>query len=601
MPRNNSKKKKQNRGKKGPPWKGPELALKVQEILGDTAVSTSDRAKLLLTVHAKNGGQNFQAVLRAGWALQNSAISAAADAAIVHVLENASDPQSWKYPFTNWVVIVFKSIPTHSQAPRTIEWIHRNYERLSLTTKALVFEQRLCDYSRSNESEGGAELPASAGGSLRAVMQDLLSLALRKPDYRAASAIIVAGLLRCPPISELPVDQIEAVIVGAIGADQSSHLRIFGEKRLLEASKCSADLKAFVEQQQIRIVDKLVGRHDSKSAFKLFRHFEVQESDCPGLRGLCEEKSLSWHVSAGHYDILEGRLERRPELVPIIQNLWKRKHAGESLENFLAAQLQRTPRSFQSRAGLIDGLRCMVDREWELAQQVDAAADSTPPYQRRCKTVEMVDSIDGVRNMVDHILLESEGLFAFDCEWTPTLSNFDKQYCAILTIATRQRGFLVDCVKLRPIQSKIPFEGGKSVAQLLDTVFGSDTIHNIGYSSDGDRRALRVTFPDAKSFTRNHRHIDVSHGNYLRALVAKFGHGQHQPLPEGLASLVKAVLQVRLPKGSQISDWERRPLRPAQFGYAINDADCLIALWDAGELGNMIKGGSSAKKRHSAK
>jgi len=226
MPRNNSKKKKQNRGKKGPPWKGPELALKVQEILGDTAVSTSDRAKSLLTVHAKNGGQNFQAVLRAGWALQNSAISAAADAAIVHVLANASDPQSWKYPFTNWVVIVFKSIPTHSQAPRTIEWIHRNYERLSLTTKALVFEQRLCDYSRSNESEGGAELPASAGGSLRAVMQDLLSLALRKPDYRAASAIIVAGLLRCPPISELPVDQIEAVIVGAIGADQSSHLRV---------------------------------------------------------------------------------------------------------------------------------------------------------------------------------------------------------------------------------------------------------------------------------------------------------------------------------------------------------------------------------------
>jgi len=87
--------------------------------------------------------------------------------------------------------------------------------------------------------------------------------------------------------------------------------QIFGEKRLLEASKCSADLKAFVEQQQIRIVDKLVGRHDSKSAFKLFRHFELQESDCPGLRGLCEEKSLSWHVSAGHYDILEGRLERR--------------------------------------------------------------------------------------------------------------------------------------------------------------------------------------------------------------------------------------------------------------------------------------------------
>lgn len=38
----------------------------------------------------------------------------------------------------------------------------------------------------------------------------------------------------------------------------------------------------------------------------------------------------------------------------------------------------------------------------------------------------------------------------------------------------------MDCVKLRPIQSKIPFEGGKSVAQLLDTVFGSDTIHNIG-------------------------------------------------------------------------------------------------------------------------
>lgn len=44
----------------------------------------------------------------------------------------------------------------------------------------------------------------------------------------------------------------------------------------------------------------------------------------------------------------------------------------------------------------------------------------------------------------------------------------------------------------------------------------------------------------------------------------KQGAGVNQPLPQSLAKVVKLVLNQKLPKQCQISDWKRRPLYPQQ-------------------------------------
>jgi hypothetical protein len=83
---------------------------------------------------------------------------------------------------------------------------------------------------------------------------------------------------------------------------------------------------------------------------------------------------------------------------------------------------------------------------------------------------------------VGHVVTEGGRLFAFDCEWTPPLSTFEEQYCAILTIATRTRAYLVDCVALRPGSDVRGGHNGdeESVTETLNRLFGDPTVTNIG-------------------------------------------------------------------------------------------------------------------------
>ncbi len=66
---------------------------------------------------------------------------------------------------------------------------------------------------------------------------------------------------------------------------------------------------------------------------------------------------------------------------------------------------------------------------------------------------------------------------------------------------------------------------------------------------------------------------------------AFLGHG----LQAGLATLLRTILDVRLPKDGQMSDWSRRPLPPRQLNYAANDVRHLLEVHDhmAGELARL--------------
>ena len=88
-----------------------------------------------------------------------------------------------------------------------------------------------------------------------------------------------------------------------------------------------------------------------------------------------------------------------------------------------------------------------------------------------------------------------------------------------------------------------------------------------GYATKGDFKTLRVTFPSVQNFRPLDNHVDVGRGGPLRKLLASrsnLKNVEHQKLPQGLCDVVKLVLGRGLPKASQLTDWERRPLLPEQ-------------------------------------
>lgn len=66
-----------------------------------------------------------------------------------------------------------------------------------------------------------------------------------------------------------------------------------------------------IKHVQILAIETLIHNSNSKGALKLFNKYGLDESECPNVRHACERAALSWHVSSGNLDFLEGLLTRR--------------------------------------------------------------------------------------------------------------------------------------------------------------------------------------------------------------------------------------------------------------------------------------------------
>ncbi len=174
----------------------------------------------------------------------------------------------------------------------------------------------------------------------------------------------------------------------------------------------------------------------------------------------------------------------------------------------------------------------------------------------------------------------------------------------LLQLSTRDKTYLFDLLTLRYEASnsgdeggttKRLTDGGSGMIDTLSRLFGSEKIMKIGYSWRDDTTVLRKAFgPGFLTPTRGLIDLDRAEKDiwFETERVRREAEGgdaktarERPRLPRlGLSRVVKCVFGEGLNKDSQVSNWSRRPLRPAQVQYAALDAFALVAvvdrLWD---------------------
>ena len=166
----------------------------------------------------------------------------------------------------------------------------------------------------------------------------------------------------------------------------------------------------------------------------------------------------------------------------------------------------------------------------------------------------------------------TEYAIGIDVEWKPEfIYNAENNVCSIIQVATREKCFIFDAIAL-----------GGELAPLMRKLLRSKHVIKVGHGLGEDLSriaqfiATNLKNPeDSKTFFPAESILELA-PLYSKAESRVFQFGT---LPS-LASMVEAATGKRLDKRCQMTDWERRPLSPAQIRYAATDASCSFLLLD---------------------
>lgn len=210
-------------------------------------------------------------------------------------------------------------------------------------------------------------------------------------------------------------------------------------------------------------------------------------------------------------------------------------------------------------------------------------------------SVIMVDTKEGFMTCVQR-LSQAGTSVGIDSEWKPGFGN-SIQRVALMQLAITDRVYLLDVIGLSRHLQESDWQ------HLVSRVFCNPAIRKLGYGLDSDFQMFIKTFPFMKDRlarmcrvvelekvaqkvidktvnllpeTTQSDEEDAGTEDNDSGVNIKFP----QKEPRGLSELVRQTLGKPLSKTEQMSDWERRPLREAQFIYAALDAYVLLEVYD---------------------
>ncbi|XP_060070082.1 exonuclease mut-7 homolog isoform X2 [Ylistrum balloti] len=184
-----------------------------------------------------------------------------------------------------------------------------------------------------------------------------------------------------------------------------------------------------------------------------------------------------------------------------------------------------------------------------------------------------------------------------DSEWKPGFGN-TVQRVALMQLAVMDHIYLLDLVYL---SQHLQMDDWK---QLAARFFCNPAILKLGYGLDSDFQMFVKTFPFMKESLANMSRVvelekvaqkvidktvnllpdDTGQSDDEEGPLEDSDSGVNIKFPRkearGLSELVRQTLGKPLSKTEQMSNWERRPLRPAQVTYAALDAFVLLEVYD---------------------
>ena len=212
--------------------------------------------------------------------------------------------------------------------------------------------------------------------------------------------------------------------------------------------------------------------------------------------------------------------------------------------------------------------------------------DLLPEYApARESSITMVTTMDDLRRLEDAVRRATA--ISLDAEWRPSTRQGSSNPVSLLQIGvagsdkTTMGVFLIDMLELCFYCHDGSFDRELSdeqvvLSDILEALFGSET-PKLGFGLRYDVKRLRESYPWLPCFRGNApiiSHVDVGMLGRLAGKVKA-----HKNL--SLSKLTSAVLNMRLSKEEQMSDWGHRPLDERQIAYASNDVACLIDIFDA--------------------
>ena len=211
--------------------------------------------------------------------------------------------------------------------------------------------------------------------------------------------------------------------------------------------------------------------------------------------------------------------------------------------------------------------------------------DLMPEYEpaRKCD-VKMVTTMEDLLRVRE--ALSASTAVSLDAEWRPSTRQGRSNPVSLLQLGvvgadkTSMDVYLIDMLELC-FYNHNGFDRALSAEQrllsdVLETMFGSD-VPKLGFGLRYDIKRLRESYPWLPCFGGHApitSHIDVGMLGRLAGKVKV-----HKNL--SLSKLTAAVLNARLSKQEQMSDWGHRPLNERQISYASHDVACLVDLYDA--------------------
>ncbi|XP_052790834.1 exonuclease mut-7 homolog [Mya arenaria] len=378
--------------------------------------------------------------------------------------------------------------------------------------------------------------------------------------------------------------------------------------------------------------DKFQKKALSKLAIRLMKLYKIQPDLCPNisnargvgaLRYLLHKRYIEKGMGSGSWEeMIEGAVgENNYMKEQLVEQLALFSEVVEAVKwaNYYQLddsvipevvkvardELRSQPESQQTPMlpGLPQTQATADEEDWENSCFTEAEISSAyHQLSLPLESVHIVDTLEKYRECLSCITKPGT-IVGLDSEWKPAFLG-QIQKVALLQLALRDKAYLLD---LPALDKFAVGENNQLWEKFFTSFLCSEKVLKLGYGIESDLKMLLRTFPTMQEqMTKVRRIVN------LDILAKKLALKDVQPVfldenedsdtipkpktenededPEldsgsgsmekGLSELVRRCLGRPLNKSEQMSNWERRPLRPEQIRYATLDAFVLIELYD---------------------